>query len=195
MTGWGKNSGKFSPLQDPRAICSVSLQHSWRTDPQTHYQRIMMVGDMPESSSSSSSSGRFVHQGLVFDGNRRFHAAPQCVTKLTAAGKALARHFRDIPMRILAALVISTAVVGILAAVTIHHEDEVLPEVKNYIGQKMTDAKGFWAKVDISDFKDYIEGFFTNKKIYRLEVTPEGSSFLDLFKWKSKKFNVKIADL
>ena len=31
--------------------------------------------------------------------------------------------------------------------------------------------------------------------MYRLEVTPEGSSFLDLFKWKNKKFNVKIADL
>ena len=153
---------------------------------------------MSESSSSSSSSGRFVHQGLVFDGNRRFHAAPQGrLTKLTAAGKVLARHFKDIPMRILAAVVISAAVVGILAAVAIHHEDEVLPEVKNYIGQRMTDAKGLWAKVDMNEFQDYIKGFFTSKKKYLLEVTPDDSnSFLDLFKWKkNKQLNVKIADI
>ena len=153
---------------------------------------------MSESSSSSSSSGRFVHQGLVFDGNRRFHAAPQGrLTKLTAAGKVLARHFKDIPMRILAAVVISAAVVGILAAVAIHHEDEVLPEVKNYIGQRMTDAKDLWAKVDMNEFQDYIKGFFTSKKKYLLEVTPDDSnSFLDLFKWKkNKQLNVKIADI
>ena len=176
---------------------------------------------MSESSSSSSSSGRFVHQGLVFDGNRRFHAAPEGrLTKLTAAGKVLARHFKDIPMRILAAVVISAAVVGILAAVAIHHEDEVLPEIKNYIGQRlndakglwakvdmnefqdyigrrMTDAKGLWAKVDMNEFQDYIKGFFTSKKKYLLEVTPDDSnSFLDLFKWKkNKQINVKIADL
>ena len=153
---------------------------------------------MSESSSSSSSSGRFVHQGLVFDGNRRFHAAPQGrLTKLTAAGKVLARHFKDIPMRILVAVVISAAVVGILAAVAIHHEDEVLPEVKNYIGQRMSDAKGLWAKVDMNEFQDYIKGFFTSKKKYLLEVTPDDStSFLDLFKWKkNKQLNVKIADI
>ena len=194
---------------------------------------------MSESSSLSSSSGRFVHQGLVFDGNRRFHAAPQGrLTKLTAAGKVLARHFmeipmrilaagkviarhfKDIPMRILAAVVISATVVGILAAVAIHHEDEILPEVKNYIGQRMTDAKGLWAKVDMNEFQDYIgrrmtdakdlwakvemnefqeyiKGFFTSKKKYLLEVTPDDStSFLDLFKWKkNKQLNVKIADL
>ena len=153
---------------------------------------------MSESSSSSSSSGRFVHQGLVFDGNRRFHAAPEGrLTKLTAAGKVLARHFKDIPMRILAAVVISAAVVGILAAVAIHHEDEVLPEIKNYIGQRLNDAKGLWAKVDMNEFQDYIKGFFTSKKKYLLEVTPDDSnSFLDLFKWKkNKQINVKIADL
>ena len=163
---------------------------------------------MSESSSSSSSSGQFVHQGLVFDGHRRFHAAPQCetsfsssssslVTKFTAAGKVLARHFRDIPMRILATMVISAAVVGILAAVAIYYEDEVLPDVKNYIGQRMTAAKGLWAKVDMSAFKDYTKGFFTNGKKYLLEITPdESNSFLDLFKWKkNKQFNVKIADL
>ena len=158
---------------------------------------------MSESSSSSSSSGQFVHQGLVFDGHRRFHAAPQCkssssssssslVTKFTAAGKVLARHFRDIPMRILATMVISAAVMGILAAVTIHYKDEVLPDVKNYIGQRMTAAKE-----DMSAFKDYTKGFFTNEKKYLLEITPdESNSFLDLFKWKkNKQFNVKIADL
>ena len=163
---------------------------------------------MSESSSSSSSSGQFVHQGLVFDGHRRFHAAPQCegsssssssslVTKFTAAGKVLARHFRDIPMRILATMVISAAVMGILAAVTIHYKDEVLPDVKNYIGQRMTAAKGLWAKVDMSAFKHYAKGFFTNDKKYLLEITPdESNSFLDLFKWKkNKQFNVKIADL
>ena len=163
----------------------------------------MMVGDMSESSSSSSSSGQFVHQGPVFDGHRRFHAAPQCetsssssssslVTKFTAAVKVLARHFRDIPMRILATMVIFAAVVGILAAVAIHYEDEVLPDVKNYIGQRMTAAK-----VDMSAFKDYTKGFFTNEKKYLLEITPdESNSFLDLFKWKkNKQFNVKIADL
>ena len=48
----------------------------------------------------------------------------------------------------------------------------------------------------MSEFKDFIASFFTNKK-YMLEVTPEGSiSFLDLFKWKKiKKFKVKITDL
>ena len=162
------------------------------------------------STSSSSSSGRFIHQGLVFDGNRRFHAAPQRqsssssptsapLTKLTAACKVLDRHFMDIPVRILAAVAISAVVVGILAAVAVnlyHHEGEFLPEVKNYVGQRMADAKGLWAKVDISEYKDYIEGFFTNKNKYLLEVTPEGSnSFLDLFKWKkNKNFNVKITD-
>ena len=171
---------------------------------------------MSESSSSSSSSGRFVHQGLVFDGNRRFHAAPEGrLTKLTAAGKVLARHFmeipmrilaagkviarhfKDIPMRILAAVVISATVVGILAAVAIHHEDEILPEVKNYIGQRMTDAKDLWAKVEMNEFQEYIKGFFTSKKKYLLEVTPDDStSFLDLFKWKkNKQLNVKIADI
>ena len=181
----------------------------------------MMIGDMSGSSSSSSSSGRFVHQGLVFDGNRRFHEAPQGrLTKLTAAGKVLARHFKDIPMRILTAVAISAFVVGILAAVAIHYEDEVLPEVKNYIGQRITDAKGLWvkvdmnefqdymgqrmtdakdlwAKVDMNEFRDYIKGFFTNKKKYQLEVTPDDSnSFLDLFKWKkNKQLNVKITDL
>ena len=54
----------------------------------------------------------------------------------------------------------------------------------------MADAKGLWAKV-----KDYIEGFTTNKEMYLLEVTPEGNSFLDIFKWKkNKKFDVKIAN-
>ena len=160
-----------------------------------------MVGDV------SSNSGRFVHQGLVFDGNRRFNVAPQSepssssssglVAKLTAAGKVFARHFRDIPMRILATMVISAAVVGILAAVAIHYEVEVLPDVKNYIGQRMTAAKGLWAKVDMSAFKDYTKGFFTNEKKYLLEITPdESNSFLDLFKWKkNKQFNVKIANL
>ena len=167
-----------------------------------------MVGDV------SSNSGRFVHQGLVFDGNRRFNAAPQSepssssssgiVAKLTAAGKVFARHFRDIPMRILAAVAISAVVVGILAAVAVnlnHQQEEVLPEVKNYVGQRMADAKGLWAKVDMSELKDYIEGaaaqgWLPAKEKYLLEVTPEGNWFLDIFKWKkSKKFNVKIADL
>ena len=144
---------------------------------------------MSESSSLSSSSGR--------------------VDK--SAGKVPARHFMDIPtegmqprktataMRILAAVVISVMVVAILATISLklyQHKEEVLPEVKNYVGQRMTDAKGLWAKVDMSEFKDFIASFFTNKK-YMLEVTPEGSnSLLDLFKWKKiKKFNVKITDL
>ena len=124
------------------------------------------------------------------------------MTKLTAAGKVPAWHFMDIPteerepgkrataLRAIAALAMLAMVVLILAAIAVklyHQEEEVLPEVKNYVGQRMTDAKGLWAKVT---------GFFSNKK-YVLEVTPEGSySFLDLFKWKKmKKFNVKIADL
>ena len=97
------------------------------------------------------------------------------------------------------AVAILAVVVLILAAVAMmpyRQEDEVLPEVKNYVGQRMTDDKGLWAKVDWSEWKDYITGFFSNKK-YVLEVIPEGSySFLDLFKWKkNKQFNVKIADL
>ena len=133
------------------------------------------------------------------------------MTKLTAAGKVPARHFMDIPteerepgkrvtaIKTLAALAILAGVVLILAAIAVklyHQEEEVLPEVKNYVRQRTTDAKGLWAKVDMNEWKDYITGFFSNKK-YVLEVTPEGSySFLDLFKWKKmKKFNVKIADL
>ena len=99
-------------------------------------------------------------------------------------------------IRALAALAILAVVVLILAAVAVklyHHEEEVLPEVKNYVRQRMN---GLWAKVDMSDYLDYMMGLFTNKR-YVLQVTPEGStSFLDLFKWKkTKKFNVKIADL
>ena len=133
------------------------------------------------------------------------------MTKLTAAGKVPARHFMDIPtekrelgkrataIRTLAALAIMAVVVLILAAIAVklfHQEEEVLPGVKNYVRQRMTDAKGLWAKVDMREYKDYITGFFSNKK-YVVQVTPEGSySFLDLFKWKKmKKFNVKIADL
>ena len=133
------------------------------------------------------------------------------MTKLTAAGKVPARHFMDIPteerelgkraaaIRNLAALAIMAVVVLILAAIAVklfHQEEEVLPGVKNYIRQRMTDAKSSWAKVDMREYKDYITDFFSNKK-YVVEVTPEGSfSFLDLFKWKKmKKFNVKIADL
>ena len=128
---------------------------------------------MSESSSSSSSSGR--------------------VTKLTAAGKVPAWHFMDFPteetqprrktttMKIIAV----AAVIGILAAVTLnlyHHEEEVLPEVRNYIQQRMTDAKY------------YITSFFNCKKKYVVEITPEGSN--SFFKWKNiKKFNAKIADL
>ena len=143
--------------------------------------------------SSSSSSGR--------------------VTKLTAAGKVPARHFMDIPaeepqprkraafLRILAAVAISAVVMGILAAVAMrfchrHQEEEALPEVKSFVRQRMSDVEGLWAKVDMSEWKDYIAGFFTNKK-YVLQVTPESNTpFMDLFKWKKiKKFNVKIADL
>ena len=133
------------------------------------------------------------------------------MTKLTAAGKVPARHFMDIPteerelgkraaaIRTLAALAIMAVVVLILAAIAVklfHQEEEFLPGVKNYVRQRMTDAKSSWAKVDMREYKDYITGFFSNKK-YVVEVTPEGSySFLDLFKWKKmKKFNVKIADL
>ena len=133
------------------------------------------------------------------------------MTKLTAARKVPARHFMDIPteerelgkrataIRTLAALAIMAVVVLILAAVAVklfHQEEEVLPGAKNYVRQRRTDAKGLWAKVDMREYKDYITGFFSNKK-YVVEVTPEGSfSFLDLFKWKKmKKFNVKIADL
>ena len=133
------------------------------------------------------------------------------MTKLTAAGKVHARYFMDVPtvgrqlgeraaaMRTLAALAISAVVLLILAAVAVklyHCDEDVLSGVKNYARQRMTDAKGLWAKVDMREFKDYITGFFTNNK-YVLEVTPEGSNyFLDLFKWKKiKKFNVKITDL
>ena len=43
-------------------------------------------------------------------------------------------------------------------------------------------------RLDMSEFKDYIEGFFTNKKKDLPEVTPEGSNSLqDLFKWKKNK--------
>ena len=135
---------------------------------------------MSESSSSSSSSGR--------------------VTKLTAAGRVPAWHFMDIQteetqprkktttMKILAAVTIFAAV-GILATMKLyHHEGEVLPEVKNYVGQRMVDAKGF-----MSEFKDYIMSFFTANKKYMLEITPEGSnSFMDLKGKKIKKFNVNI---
>ena len=129
------------------------------------------------------------------------------VTKLTAAGKVPARHFMDIPMeepqprkraafmRILAAVAISAVVMGILAAVAMrlcncHQEEEALPEAKNFVRQRMSDVEGI-----MSEWKDYIAGFFTNKK-YVLQVTPERTPFMDLFKWKKiKKFNVKIADL
>ena len=125
------------------------------------------------------------------------------VTKLTAAGKVPARHFMDIPMeepqprkraafmRILAAVAISAVVMGILAAVAMrlcncHQEEEALPEAKNFVRQRMS---------DVSEWKDYIAGFFTNKK-YVLQVTPESNTpFMDLFKKKIKKFNVKITDL
>ena len=130
------------------------------------------------------------------------------VTKLTAAGKVPARHFMDIPreepqprkraafMRILAAVAISAMVMGILAAVAMrlcncHQEEEALPEAKNFVRQRMSDVEGLCASV----WKDYIAGFFTNKK-YVLQVTPESNtSFMDLFKKKIKKFNVKIIDL
>ena len=129
---------------------------------------------------------------------------------MTGAGKVLARYFMEIPteesqlgkrataMRTLRALVISAVVVLILAVVAVklyHHEDEVLQEAKNLVSQRMTDVKGLWAKVDMSEYKDYITGLFTNKK-YVFQVIPEGSSsFLDLFKGKKiKKFNVKFAD-
>ena len=55
----------------------------------------------------------------------------------------------------------------------------------------MSDVEGLCASV----WKDYIAGFFTNKK-YVLQVTPESNTpFMDLFKKKIKKFNVKITDL
>ena len=129
------------------------------------------------------------------------------VTKLTAAGKVPARHFMDIPMeepqprkraafmRILTAVAISALVMGILAAVAMrlcncHQEEEALPEAKNFVRQRMSDVEGI-----MSEWKDYIAGFFTNKK-YVLQVTPESNTpFMDLFKKKIKKFNVKIADL
>ena len=137
------------------------------------------------------------------------------MTKLTAAGKVPARHFMDIPaaekeqprkranvIRILAAVAISAVVMAVLAALAVrlyhqedHQEEEILPEVKNFVSQRMSDAKGLWTKLDLSEYMDYIAGFFTNKK-YMVQVTPEGNSFMDLFKWKkNKKFNVKIADL
>ena len=126
------------------------------------------------------------------------------VTKLTAAGKVPARHFMDIPMeepqprkraafmRILAAVAISAVVMGILAAVAMrlchcHQEEEALPEAKNFVRQRMSDVEGI-----MSEWKDYIAGFFTNKK-YVLQVTPESNTpFMDLFKKKIKKFNVEI---
>ena len=130
---------------------------------------------------------------------------------MTAAGKVPARHFMDIPaaekeqprkranvIRILAAVAISAVVMAVLAALAVrlyHQEEEILPEVKNFVSQRMSDAKGLWTKLDLSEYMDYIAGFFTNKK-YVVQVTPEGNSFMDLFKWKkNKKFNVKIADL
>ena len=113
---------------------------------------------------------------------------------MTAAGKVPAWHFMEIPteerqlgkrafaLRSLAALAILAVVILILAAVTVklyYHKEEVLPEVKNYVRQRITDAKGLWAKVDMKEFKAYTTGFFTNKK-YVLEVIPEGSNaFLD----------------
>ena len=126
------------------------------------------------------------------------------VTKLTAAGKVPARHFMDIPMeepqprkraafmRILAAVGISAVIMGILAAVYhCHQEEEAIPEAKNFVRQRMSDVEGLCASV----WKDYIAGFFTNKK-YVLQVTPESNTpFMDLFKKKIKKFNVKIIDL
>ena len=179
-----KAGQKFREIPPPNGssdLRSVSRWHSWRID-------------MSDTSSSSSSSGR--------------------VTKLTAAGKVPARHFMDIPaeeeqprkranvMRILAAVAISAVVMAVLAALAVrlyhqedHKEEEILPEVKNFVSQRISDAKGLWVKLDMSEYKDYITGFFTNKK-YVIQVTPEGTSFLDLFKWKKpKKFNVKIADL
>ena len=133
------------------------------------------------------------------------------MTKLTAAGKVPARHFMDIPtekrelgkrataIRTLAALAIMAVVVLILAAIAVklfHQEEEVLPGVKNYVRQRMTDAKGLWTKMDMRKYKDYITSFFTCKK-HVIEVIPEDSnSFLDLFKWKKiKNFKVKIADV
>ena len=126
------------------------------------------------------------------------------VTKLTAAGKVPARHFMDIPMeepqpkkraafmRILVAVGISAVIMGILAAVYhCHQEEAAIPEAKNFVRQRMSDVEGLCASV----WKDYIAGFFTNKK-YVLQVTPESNTpFMDLFKKKIKKFNVKITDL
>ena len=139
---------------------------------------------MSESSSSSSSSGS--------------------VTKLTTAGKVPARHFMDIPTeeRQLGkrATAMRSLVMLILAAVAVklyHQKEEVIPEVQNYVRQRMIDTKGLWAKVDMREYKKYIAGFFTiftNKK-YALEVTPEGNSFLYLLKWKKiKKFNVPTSE-
>ena len=121
------------------------------------------------------------------------------VTKLTAAGKVPARHFMDILveepqprkraafMRILAAVGISAVIMGILAAVYhCHQEEEAIPEAKNFVRQRMS---------DVSEWKDYIAGFFTNKK-YVLQVTSESKTpFMDLFKKKIKKFNVEITYL
>ena len=72
---------------------------------------------------------------------------------------------RATAMRTLRALVISAVVVLILAVVAVklyHREDEVLQEVKNWVSQRMTDVKGLWAQVDMSKYKDYITGLFTN---------------------------------
>ena len=95
-------------------------------------------------------------------------------------------------MRILAAVGISAVIMGILAAVYhCHQEEEAIPEAKNFVRQRMSDVEGLCASV----WKDYIAGFFTNKK-YVLQVTPESNTpFMDLFKKKIKKFNVKITDL
>ena len=143
---------------------------------------------MSETSSSSSLVRVIVDRNFV-NRNRR---------------KVPARHFMDIPMeepqpkkraafmRILAAVGISAVIMGILAAVYhCHQEEEALPEAKNFVRQRMSDVEGLCASV----WKDYIAGFFTNKK-YVLQVTPERTPFMGLFKWKKiKKFNVKIADL
>ena len=144
-------------------------------------------------------------------GGRRSEEFGRFITAPTISNEAQPRDFMDVPpeerqlgrrataMRTLAALAVLAAAILILAAIAVklyHHEEEVLPEVKNYIRQRMTDAKGLWTKMDMRKYKDYITSFFTCKK-HVIEVIPEDSnSFLDLFKWKKiKNFKVKIADV
>ena len=87
---------------------------------------------------------------------------------------------------------------GILTPVNLHHEAyqvdyssnqeaDVLPAFENYVRQRMTDGKGLW-RGDMKEYKDFIVGFFSNKK-YVVEVTPKSSNS------KIKKINVKIAEL